>query len=93
MQSFGHPDEAAEPSLSLPDDGFSDRLIVCANVLMAIRLVETYRNYVDDWPIRMNVLSFERCKWLIHPSLSWEQVAEFIQSEQVRLKIPPPPSH
>ncbi len=54
LQSSDDVDEATKP-LALPDLGFCDRLLACANALVASRISETYLNYVARQPMRLKL--------------------------------------
>jgi hypothetical protein len=62
------------------------RLVIVADILVGIRLIETYRSYVDAAaiPRRLRDIFFELAEYTLHPPLTWDDVAAGIMAEQVR---------
>ncbi len=66
-----------------PDEGFVDRLVVFSPVMIALRLMETYGEFVKPTPYRLENLSLERCGWRLHPTHSLQAIVRFLERETV----------
>jgi hypothetical protein len=66
-----------------PDAGFSSRLVACADKLIGLRLVATYRDFVSSIPERLNGSSFQPRDWVLHPRYSWSEISKAILDEHV----------
>jgi hypothetical protein len=77
-----------QPPPPLPDIQFGTRLFACSRELIGLRLVTTYRDFVCFVPRRLDQRAFQPGEWPLDPLLSWDEIAEAILDEQVRLFLP-----
>ncbi len=65
------------------------RLLILANTLVGIRLIETYRSYIDAAaiPSRLEYIRFEWTKYTLHPALSWDDIAAILKNEEIRRSL------
>ncbi len=51
--------------------------------MIALRLMETYGEFVKPTPYRLENISLERCGWQFHPTLSLQAIVRFLERETV----------
>jgi hypothetical protein len=68
-----------------PGLGLVTRLIILADFLVGIRLVETYGSDLDAAviPHRLKHYRFEWAEYTLHPALSWDDIAAILMNDQV----------
>ncbi len=66
-----------------PDDDFRRQLVACADKLIGLRLVATYRHFVASVPERLSGSALKPSDWALHPCYSWSDITKAILDECV----------
>jgi hypothetical protein len=69
-----------------PPPQFKFCLIISAEILVSVRIHETYSTYIDPYviPKGLEGWSFNSAKWALHLTLSWDEIGKLVKQDQVR---------